>query len=376
MSEPDSTSRRPPPTIELTATDETAANNSAPTASGRNVIGSVVRHAGAALGGAVAMAAIVAGLWFTGYLPARQNSAPSVAASADKSPDIDQIPARLDQIQSELRARQPDAALVSRIAAVEATTKSLGDSVAALTRRVDDAAAAAQTAAAQAKAASGAADQARNAAQGGVQRADLEALASRIAALENATKTLADNATRQTGAADDRAARLTIAAEALRAAVERGASYQAELATVKALGVDQAATAPLEPFAASGVPSAAALARDLAALTPALLHASNSKTGETTFLGRIETSAQQLVRITPIDAPAGNDPPAVVARINAAAARADIATARSDIAKLPDAAKPLLADWVKQADARDAAVAASRRIAADALAAIGRPAPQ
>jgi len=321
------------------------------------------------------MAALVAGLWFGGYLPSRQTPVPS-AASPGKANDAE-ISARLDKIQGALQTRPPDAALVSRIAAIEATTKSLGDSVAALTRRVDDVATAVQTALAQAKAASSAADQARNAAQGGVQRADLDALASRITVLESAAKALASDVTRRTAAGtDDRAARLTIAAEALRATVERGASYQAELAAVKALGVDKATTAPLEPFAASGVPSAAALAHDLAALTPALMRASNGEAGEATFLGRIESSAQKLVRITPIDAPAGDDPQSVVARINAEAARADIAAAHADVAKLPDPAKSLVADWIKKVDARDAAIAASRRIAAEALAALTKPSPQ
>ena len=43
--------------------------------------------------------------------------------------------------------------------------------------------------------------------------------------------------------ADDRVMRLAIAAEALRAAVERGAPFPAELAAVKTLGADPKATA-------------------------------------------------------------------------------------------------------------------------------------
>src|SRR5205085_4343483 len=101
-----------------------------------------------------------------------------------------------------------------------------------------------------------------------VQRSDFDALASRIMALESAVKGLA-----AATAPVDRAARLTVAAEALRAAVERGAPYQAELTALHALGVDQTATAPLEPFAASGVPSTDALARELDALTPVLQQA-------------------------------------------------------------------------------------------------------
>ena len=70
--------------------------------------------------------------------------------------------------------------------------------------------------------------------------------------------------------------RLAVAAEALRAAVERGAPFQAELAAVKALGADAKATAQLEPFAAQGLTSAAELGRELTALMPALYRATGA----------------------------------------------------------------------------------------------------
>ncbi|MGD0026779.1 MAG: hypothetical protein ABSC37_19540, partial [Xanthobacteraceae bacterium] len=231
----------------------------------------------------------------------------------------------------------------------------------------------AQDARARADAASAASEAAKSTAQAGVQRSDIDALASRIAAVERAAKTLSDDAARREASANDRAARLTVAAEALRAAVERGAPYKAELAAVKAFGADQNATAPLEPFAADGVPSAAALAHELSLLTPALLRASGAAPSDGSFLGRLESNAQKLIRIAPIDAPAGDEPSAVIARINADAARADIAGALADIARLPEPARTLAEPWVEKADARNAAVAASRRIAADALAALGRP---
>ena len=72
----------------------------------------------------------------------------------------------------------------------------------------------------------------------------------------------------------------------------------------------------------------------------------------------------------------GNDPSAVIARIDIDAARGDIAAALDDIAALPDSAKPLAADWIKKAQARNAAIAAARQIAADALAALSKPAAQ
>ena len=262
------------------------------------------------------------------------------------------------------------------MAAAEAATKSLSDSLAALTRRVDDVAAAAQTALAQAKSASTAADAAKSAAQAGVARSDLDALAARIAALESTVKTLADDIKHETATADDRPARLAVAAEALRATVERGAPYQAELAAAKSLGADPSATAPLAAFAASGVPGAAALGRELAGLVPALQQAAEPAANNSSFLSRLESNAQHLVRITPVDAPPGDDPASVVTRINVDAAHADIAAALADIAKLPDAAKPLAAAWVEKAQARNAAMAASRKLAADALAALSKPKPQ
>jgi hypothetical protein len=404
MSEPDSTPPRRPPTIELKATeveaDKPGAGNDPaaegartddasgrqspkPAAGGPGGARSYIITAFASVAaGALIVAAIGVGLWFAGYVPPRE-SAPVPNAQAPNSAAIAEISARLNKIEGAIAIQQkpvpppqPDPALVTRLATAEAATKSLSDSLAALTHRVDDVAAAAQTALAQAKSAATAADAAKSAAQSDVARSDLDALAARIATLESAVKTLADGVKHQTASADDRVARLMIAAEALRAAVERGAPYQAELAAAKSLGADQSVTTPLEPFAGSGVPSAAGLARELAGLTPALQQAAEPASNNGSFLGRLESNAQRLVRITPVDAPPGDDPASVVTRIGVDAAHTDIAAALADIAKLPDAAKPLVAAWVAKAQARNAAIAASQKLVADALAALSKPNPQ
>ena len=399
-SEPDSTPRRRPPTIDLTATEvdaekpaaaqepvaaDTPSDGSSSQQLGESAPGrprSSVKTAVAGIAaGVILIAAIGAGLWFGGYLPPALLPA-SPSAQPPNSAAIADISARLNKIEGAIATQKPspppqsDPALVSRLAAAEATTKSQSDSLAALTRRVDDVAAAAQTALAQAKNASTAADTAKSAAQTGVARSDLDALAARIAPLESTVKTLADAIKHETATADDRAARLTIAAEALRATVERGTPYQAELAAAKSLGADPSATAPLEAFAASGVPAAAVLGRELAGLVPALQQAAEPAASNGSFLSRLESNAQHLVRITPVDAPPGDDPSSVAARIGVDAAHADIAAALADIAKLPDAAKPLAAAWVEKAQARNAAIAASRKLAADALAALSKPNPQ
>ncbi len=394
-SEPDSTPRRRPPTIDLTAKEvepeipssmqESAADAAEDRTTHKEVPGEPNRanflarvspYAVGALVGAVVLGAIMAGFWMAGVFPPQQTAAAPGAQGA-KAAATDEISSRLDKIQQALQAPRADQALAARVAAAEAQTKSLGDSLAALNRRLDEVATASQGALAQAKtAAAAAADAMNNAARTGVEQSDIDALNNRIAALENTMKSLSAEAAQRTPSADDRAARLTVAAEALRAAVERGAPYQAELAAVATLGADQTATAPLELFAADGLPNAAALAQEFALLTPSLLQASGAAPRESSFLGKLEAHVQKLVRITPIEAPAGDDPSSVIARINIDAARGDIAAALAGIARLPEAARALAASWVKKAEAREAAIAASRRIAADALTAIGRPAPQ
>ena len=124
------------------------------------------------------------------------------------------------------------------------------------------------------------------------------------------------------------------------------------------------------------MPNARVLAHELASLTPALQQAAEPAASNSSFLGRLENNARRLVEITPVDAPPGDDPASVVTRISVDAARTDIAAALADIAKLPDAAKPLAAAWVEKAQARNAAIAASRKLAADALAALSKPSPQ
>jgi hypothetical protein len=396
MSEPDSTQRRRPPTIDLTATEvEAGPSKAAPGAAAADraadvpprparpgLLAGARPYAIGVLGGAVAVAAIAAGLWVAGLVPAASPPPSAAAPSAHEAnaAGTAEISARLAKIQNALQSPHADEALAARVAAAEAQTKSLGDQFVALTRRVDDVAAATQSALTQAKAAAEAADAAKSAAASGVTPADLDALIKRVAELESAVKALAAEVAQRTSSsnADDRVTRATVAAEALRAAVERGAPFRAELSAVQALGVDAAATALLEPFAADGVPSAASLSRELTNLLPAVQRASEPASGDS-FLARLESHVQRLVRITPINAPsapAADNATSMVGRIGDDAARGDVPAALADLARLPDAARAPSERWIKTAQAREAAMAASRRIVAEALAALAKPVAQ
>jgi hypothetical protein len=72
------------------------------------------------------------------------------------------------------------------------------------------------------------------------------------------------------------------------------------------------------------------------------------------------------VRIQPVDAPPGDRPSDVLARIEVAAAHDDIAAALADIGKLPEKARQLAADWITLAVQRQKALAAARAFASDA----------
>jgi hypothetical protein len=245
-SESDSTPRRRPPTIDLTATEvgpekpaEAAASvkdEAPPSAPAEATANSSRSHVMTALAGAaagaIAITAIIVALQATGHWPVREGVAPIASAPAAPPNDaaIADLTAQLNKIQSALATQQTNPALVSRLASVEATTKSLGDSLNTLTSRVDQATTAAQGAQAQAKNAADAAGAAKTSAQSGIARSDLDALTSRVAALESAVKSLSDSLAHQaaSGGADDGAARLIVVAEALGTAVERGSPLQTE----------------------------------------------------------------------------------------------------------------------------------------------------
>jgi hypothetical protein len=164
-----------------------------------------------------------------------------------------------------------------------------------------------------------------------------------------------------------------VVASTLNAAVERGTPFVAELAAAKAAASDPKALAALEPFAASGVPGTAALARELTALMPALAKTVGTASRDSSILDRLKANAEKIVRVRPIDDATGDDPVAVVRRIERRAEQGNLNGAMAEIAKLPAPAQALTKEWVARVEARNAAVEATRRFSAAALAAIAKP---
>ena len=403
------TGRRRPPTIDLKATevpDETAkADEAASAAPGRHPAIAWLPSdvpwplVAAGAGGAALTLAVVA---LAGVFSSHDGGAPAadtrlarveqqlrdLAAKpqpvAGDTRAVDDLGGRVARLETVVATPKPpiiDPALANRIATLEGDLKALAERVGVLGRRNDDIAAAAGEARTRADAATAAVAELKGElkkvqapATPTVNPAEVEALATRVVALERAAKAMeAQLAGRSGGDGTDRSLRLVVVAGTLNAAVERGTPFAAELAAARAAAPDGKGLATLEPFAKSGVPNAAVLARELMALMPALAKAVGTSSREGGFLDRLKANAEKVVRVRPIDEAPGDDPAAVVRRIEMRAEQGILAGALAEIAKLPEGARALTKEWVARVEARNAAVDASRRFAADALASIGKP---
>lgn len=288
---------------------------------------------------------------------------------------LDDIGARLSKAEAALGAPRPaatDPAVLDRLAAMEAASHSFTAGIADLRQRLDQATVAVRDAQSRADTAAEQTASLRSDESAG----HVDALAGRIDALERAERGLDERLSNApAGMPADRAVRLAFVAAGLRAAVERGTPFAAELAAARSLGADGAALALLEPFAAGGVPAVEALARDLGKLRLALMGGVGLPSREGGFIERLEANAERLVRVRPVGAPLGDEPAAIIVRAEAKASHDDIPGALAELDKLPLAAKTHAAAWIQLAEKRAAAVAAARDLATDSLAALGNAAP-
>ena len=211
---------------------------------------------------------------------------------------------------------------------------------------------------------------------------DLSAINSRLAQLEAALKTQAETiaktetiAKQAAKPADDGPLRRVVAAALLDMQIRQGQPYAAALQAATP-GADAARVAPLQAFAATGIPTTEALGRELLALLPKLTPppAAAATTTGTGIIDRLQAGAAKLVKIERSDA-VGSASGAVVTRAADAARRGDLASARRELAALSAADRAVVQPWIDRVDARDAALAASQKFATDAMAALAKPLP-
>ncbi len=357
--------KRAPPTIDLEAMEvsgetRNAAGDAQPEGSSEMPAATAISAwVVAAVSGAVAASLVICVAWILGWpaVPATP-AAPQVKAAA-----IDELAARVASVESRTgkpAASAPDPAVNSRIEALEKSVVSLRGELAAVRAQSEKLAAAVN----DVKSAP------RNSSSPPV---DLSAINERIAQLERAIRAQVSEVAQESAKpADDVPLRRVVAAALLDVAVRHGDPYAAALAAAKSLADNADALKPLDGFAASGVPSGNALTRELLTLVPKLspLAQQNSATGAG-IVDRLQAGAAKLVRIERTDT-VGNDRGAVVARATAAALRNDLAEARRELNALAPADRVAAQAWLDKADARDAALAASRQFATEAMAALAK----
>jgi hypothetical protein len=323
----------------------------------------------APVSGAIAAALVIGVGWMLGWPAIQPASAPP---ASQLSAAIDGLTARVAGLEPKVGKPVPDPASAARTEALEKTVAALRTELAATRAQGDKLASAI--------------NDAKSAPRGdGTASPDLSGIDERIAKIESQLRAqnaeiaqqgskLAD-AKADAKPADDMALRRLVAAALLDVLVRIGEPYPVALAATKALTPNPDALKPLDQFAEKGVPSAGRLSSELLALVPKLLPAAQQSTATTGtgIVERLQAGAAKLVKIERTDT-AGTDRGAVVARITAAALRNDSNEARRELKTLEPDDRAAAQLWLERADARDAALAASRQFATDAMAALGKPA--
>jgi hypothetical protein len=171
----------------------------------------------------------------------------------------------------------------------------------------------------------------------------------RLAALEQSVTQLSGKVEAQ---ASQPKIALAIAASALKAALDRGAGFSAELDTFAAISPDAPQIAALRPYAEKGIPTRAEIASEADAAATAMIGAATPVDQNAGFLQNLMSSAQSLVKVRPIGAVQGPGVPETVARMEVAVNQGDYAKALSEYETLPDAAKAAGAEFAAKLKAR------------------------
>ena len=174
-------------------------------------------------------------------------------------------------------------------------------------------------------------------------------LAARLAAIE---EQLAGVVSELGERADEPRAALVLAASSLRAAIERGGSFEAELEIYAALAPEAEGVAELGAHAANGVDTNAELIADLPGAVDRMLIAGRERREADGVLDGLWQSARDLVTVRPVGVVEGDGVDAVIARLEAAVRAGDHGRALDEYDALPSAAQAAGADFMDRVRAR------------------------
>lgn len=275
---------------------------------------------------------------------------PEPAEPVDLSPVIEQITALSARIDA---TNDAIVAVSDRVAALE--ERPIGANAPAPDGTQTQAATAAMEAALDAERAAAAAQAAEL--QEAAEAATLQAEAARAALAEIEAQTAADAATQDA----------QVALGQLQAAMANGLPFADPLARISA--VTEAPEA-LSAVAETGLPTRAELQAAFPALARAALPVALQETAGDGMGDRLGAFVMGQIGGRSVAPREGDDPDAVLSRVEAAVRAGDLPVALTEIAALPDGARAVLAPWVADVEARAAAEAGLAALTA-ALADIG-----
>ena len=155
----------------------------------------------------------------------------------------------------------------------------------------------------------------------------------------------------------EQGAGLALAFEALRRAVASGDAYSDELDLLRTYAPEGLDLSAVSAYAKTGVPRS----RDLLQELPAVLEKANeaaAKADDETFLDRVVSNAQSIVRIRRIGPAEGDATSAVLSRMDADMRASDLAGVLREAKDLKGPALDVMKPWLAKAEMREAAVAA------------------
>lgn len=176
-------------------------------------------------------------------------------------------------------------------------------------------------------------------------KADDEARAALLMRIEALEKKLSEPR-------DDVQVAVAIASAGLKAAIDRGGPFTAELDTLTGIDPNDPAVKELKAFAATGVPSRSQLVADFPAVADRILASINSDKPDQSLTDRLLSSAFSSIKVRPVGEVEGDTPEAIVARIEAKLTAGDFKGADAEWQKLPQTGKQASADYEKSLNAR------------------------